>query len=292
MSAVPEPFDCYVAVDWSGAKASGGQPGLAIAQCAPGSQPPALVAPPDGRRYWTRLAALDWLNAQARAQRVLAGFDAAFAFPFIDLSGYFPGLADSPEDYRGLWKLVESVCAEEEDLAATGFPADPRFAPYFFRGDPPGARFQRRFRLAEHLCREAGLANAQSVFHLVGANQVGKSALSIMRLLARLDGYARWPFEAPGSESSVAVEVYTALFLGLGGAGREKLRTASALARALAAFGCNPPEPQPEGLSDHESDVLVTAAGMRAYADAPALWRPKALSRRLAKTEGWVFGVS
>ena len=43
---------------------------------------------------------------------------------------------------------------------------------------------------------------------------------------------------------------------------------------------------------DHQSDALVTAAGMRALdAGDPRAFMPEELTDDLAKTEGWTFGI-
>jgi hypothetical protein len=44
--------------------------------------------------------------------------------------------------------------------------------------------------------------------------------------------------------------------------------------------------------SDHETDALITAAGMRAHLADPAAFAPAGLTPRIARTEGWTFGVT
>ena len=44
--------------------------------------------------------------------------------------------------------------------------------------------------------------------------------------------------------------------------------------------------------NDHQTDALVTAAGMRALAlDEPRAFEPEGLTPEIARTEGWTFGV-
>jgi hypothetical protein len=44
--------------------------------------------------------------------------------------------------------------------------------------------------------------------------------------------------------------------------------------------------------NDHQSDALVTAAGMRALAaQVPRAFIPEGLTAHIAKSEGWTFGV-
>jgi hypothetical protein len=44
--------------------------------------------------------------------------------------------------------------------------------------------------------------------------------------------------------------------------------------------------------NDHQTDALVTAAGMRALAlHEPRAFDPKGLTPEIARSEGWTFGV-
>jgi hypothetical protein len=56
-----------------------------------------------------------------------------------------------------------------------------------------------------------------------------------------------------------------------------------ALGSAPARLGFEP--------DDHQTDALVTAAGMRALAADPRAFAPAGLTAELARTEGWTFGV-
>jgi hypothetical protein len=47
----------------------------------------------------------------------------------------------------------------------------------------------------------------------------------------------------------------------------------------------------PREPNDHETDVLVSAAGLRRIADDETYWSPPQLTDRIAKSEGWTFGV-
>jgi hypothetical protein len=76
------------------------------------------------------------------------------------------------------------------------------------------------------------------------------------------------------------------------GHGRTKIRTAEALQRCLAALGSAPAEGLPDRLSDHESDALASAAGLRAIADRPGIWAPPGLDALARGVEGWIFGVT
>jgi hypothetical protein len=44
--------------------------------------------------------------------------------------------------------------------------------------------------------------------------------------------------------------------------------------------------------NDHQSDAIITAAGMRALATGePRSFDPVGITPELARTEGWTFGV-
>ena len=47
----------------------------------------------------------------------------------------------------------------------------------------------------------------------------------------------------------------------------------------------------PDDFTDHDSDALITAAGLRAIVENPRYWHPIHLSE-VAATEGWTFGVA
>ncbi|GAC1623597.1 MAG: hypothetical protein NVS9B10_08700 [Nevskia sp.] len=242
----PPAFERYVGIDWSGAAQAG--------------------------------AVLDWLRAELqRGPRLLVGFDFAFALP------------GDGRPLAALWAEVETHCAQAPDLLGRAYAErDPRF---WQRGPQP-ARWNQTPRATERACRAAGLGSPQTPFQLIGAKQVGKGALAGMRLLHRLhreaaDRLAIWPFDAadPAADArSFCVEIYPRLFIRRAGLGNRKLRDRDDLNQALNRFDSL-------GIADgtfddHEADALVSAAGLRRFADDAALWRAGA-----AQAEGWIFGV-
>jgi hypothetical protein len=114
-----------------------------------------------------------------------------------------------------------------------------------------------------------------------------------MRLLHRLDGRVPvWPMDALPERGSAVVEIYTRIYLRRAGLPGTKLRSRAALNRALKALGSAPARLRFEP-DDHQTDALVTAAGMRALAATePRAFAPEGLTPALARTEGWTFGIS
>ena len=113
-----------------------------------------------------------------------------------------------------------------------------------------------------------------------------------MRLLHRIDGkVAIWPIDPLPEHGSAVVEIYTRIYLRRAGMSGVKLRSRAALNLALEGLGSPPTRLRFEP-NDHQTDALVTAAGMRALATtsrAPST--PKDFTPEIARSEGWTFGV-
>lgn len=265
---------------------------MSVAVCAPGRSAPALVPPPAGRT-WTRAAVLDWLVARIAAGGTpLVGIDCAFALPFDRAGGYFRRPATAPD----LWALVDAVCADDPDLSGLAFVRHPAFADGFWTAGARDPAFVLPRRDTERACRDDGLGTPESPYKLIGAKQVGKGALAGMRLLHALrttlgDRLAVWPFDAPTQGRAVVAEIYPRLFLRMSGAGNRKVRSWSGLADVLAALGSDPVPSVAAEPSDHETDALVTAAGLRTIAADPRIWAPPGLDERARRQEGWILGV-
>jgi hypothetical protein len=78
----------------------------------------------------------------------------------------------------------------------------------------------------------------------------------------------------------------------MAGHGSKKIRTAAELDRCLAALGSRPGAMEAAALSDHESDALVSAAGLRLIAGDAGVWSPPGLDDLARRAEGWIFGVA
>jgi hypothetical protein len=91
---------------------------------------------------------------------------------------------------------------------------------------------------------------------------------------------------------SAVVEIYTRIYLRRAGLRGTKLRSRADLNLALKGLGSAPVRLVFEP-NDHQTDALVTAAGMRALAAAePLAFAPAGLTPALARTEGWTFGIT
>ena len=288
-------FKHFLAIDWSGAKGPR-QKGIALAFADGEGGPPVLI---DRGRGWGREDVFALLRDDLPPD-TLVGMDLGIALPFADCGAYFPGLEDSPKDAPALWALIDAVCAEDSNLEAGSFVADPRFAPYFRNGAATGLHFRcdgaehgrGRFRVTEQA--QAGMGcKPYSNFNLVGAAQVGKSSLTGMRMLHRLRGILPvWPIDPLPDNGSVAVEIYTSLAALEAGrsVSRAKMRSFAELNEALAALG-SPPVSGEGAIDDHSSDALLSAAWLRLVADEAGRWHPPALTPLVARTEGWTFGA-
>jgi hypothetical protein len=284
-------FASFVAIDWSGAKGPR-QRGIAVAECGEGTAAPELVRP---GHVWSREDVLDWLLAKA-SENALIGMDLSPSLPFLDRGAFFPGWRRSPADAYGLWDLVESICADDPHLAATSFADHPEASRHFRRhGGRTGDRFGSgagRFRCVEERQRRHRLSPC-SCMNLVGAAQVGKSSLTGMRVLNRLRGkIAIWPFERAPKRGPVVVEIYTSLAAREAGLppGRTKIRDATALDAALAVLGSEAHVPLAH-YSDHATDAILTSAWLRKVGHEESRWNPDGLTPRIARSEGWTFGV-
>lgn len=280
-------FARFIGIDWSGARGARHR-SVAVASCDAGQGAPILLAPPGGA--WARAEVLAWLHdLAARRERALIGMDFSFAPPFLDRSEYFPGVA-APAQARALWAWVDAG-AQDVDLGAAGFVAERLRAHFYFgAASGPKAAFQR-WRVCEARFNAGGGGKASSIFDCVGAAQVGKASFAGMRLLHGLGAAIPvWPFDPVPDDGPLLVEIYARVFLRRAGGRGLKLRDGAALDAALAALGSDPAEGG-AWMSDHATDAMVTAAGLRAAVGDAGVWQPDGLTPEVAASEGWTFGV-
>jgi hypothetical protein len=280
-------FERFAAIDWSGAKGKRHK-GIAVATAAVGEAPPRLVRP---GHVWSRSEVLDWLLAAAGEAPTLFGFDFSFAPPIAERGEYLPGEPDVPSTARDFWAYVDRR-SEDEDLGAASFLERAHRRHFYFGiADGEKARFMH-FRRCDARLNALGGRKTASAYDAIGAAQVAKASFSGMRLLHRLDGrVAIWPMDALPEQDSAVVEIYTRIYLRRAGLSGAKLRSRSELDRALAGLGSRPARLRFEP-NDHQTDALVTAAGMRALAASePRAFAPEGLTPELARSEGWTFGI-
>lgn len=278
-------FNAFVAIDWSGAKGRRHK-GIAIAEAC-GDDAPRLVRPD---HIWSREEVLDWLLKRAAKEPTLFGFDFSFAPPFAERGGYLPGEKDVPTDARNFWAYVDAK-SRDEDLGAASFLEEVHRRHFYFGiSDGVKADFVR-FRICDARLNAQGGRKTASAYDAIGAAQVAKASFSGMRLLHRIDGrVAIWPMDPLPAEGSAVAEIYTRIYLRNAGMIGKKLRSRVELNRALAGLGSKLTRLRFEP-NDHQTDALVTAAGMRAHAKHPQAFEPSGLTPELARTEGWTFGI-
>ena len=279
-------FASFVAIDWSGAKGRRHK-GIAIAE-ARGYEAPRLVRP---GHVWSREEVLHWLLKRAAKEPTLFGFDFSFAPPLIERGEYLPGEPGVPGTASEFWTYVDSRC-EDEDLGAASF-LETAHRKHFYFGIADGVKADFvRFRQCDRLLNAQGGRKTASAYDAIGAAQVAKASFSGMRLLRRLDGQvAIWPMDPWPEGGSAVVEIYTRIYLRRAGMSGTKLRTAKQLNEALAGLGSKPVRLGAVP-NDHQTDALVTAAGMRALArEEPRAFAPAGLTPEIARSEGWTFGI-
>jgi hypothetical protein len=279
-------FAAYVAIDWSGAKGKRHK-GIAIAE-ARGEAAPRLVRP---GHVWSREEVAGWLLRQAAKEPTLFGFDFSFAPPLIERGEYLPGEPGVPSTAREFWAYVDRRC-DDEDLGAASF-LELAHRKHFYFGIADGVKADFvRFRHCDARLNAQGGRKTASAYDAIGAAQVAKASFAGMRLLHRLDGQVTiWPMDPLPDRGSAVVEIYTRIYLRRAGLSGVKLRTRAELSRALAGLGSPPARLRFEP-NDHQTDALVTAAGMRQLAlTEPRAFDPEGLTPHIAQAEGWTFGV-
>jgi hypothetical protein len=279
-------YESFVAIDWSGAKGRRHK-GIAIAE-ARHDAPPRLVRP---GHIWSREEVLRWLLKRAAEEPTLFGFDFSFAPPLVERGEYLVGEPDLPKTAREFWAYVDATC-DDQDLGAASF-LEITHRRHFYFGIADGVKADFvRFRQCDARLNAQGGRKTASAYDAIGAAQVAKASFSGMRLLHRLDGQvAIFPMDPLPELGSAVVEIYTRIYLRRAGMSGTKLRTREQLNAALEGLGSRPVRLGFEP-NDHQTDAMVTAAGMRALVrQEPRAFAPVGLTPEIAQTEGWTFGV-
>ena len=280
------PFAAYVAIDWSGAKGRRHK-GIAIAE-ARGQAAPRLIRP---GHIWSREEVLGWLLNRAAKEPTLFGFDFSFAPPIVEKGEYLLGEPGVPTTAREFWAYVDDK-SDDGDLGAASF-LEVAHRRHFYFGIADGVKANFvRFRQCDAQLNAQGGRKTASAYDAIGAAQVAKASFSGMRLLRHLEGkVAIWPMDPLPATGSAVVEIYTRIYLRRAGLSGVKLRSRAELNRALKGLGSLPARLRFEP-NDHQTDALVTAAGMRLLATTePRAFDPEGLTPAIARSEGWTFGV-
>ena len=277
-------FTRTVAIDWSGAKGKRHK-GIAIAEARVGV-PPRLVRP---GHVWSRVEVFDWLVREAAREATLFGFDFSFAPPLIERGTYLPG-EDVPTNAREFWAYVDARC-DDEDLGAASF-LETAHRKHFYFGIADGVKADFVFfRQCDQRLNELGGRKTASAYDAIGAAQVAKASFSGMRLLHRFPkSLPIWPIDSLPDEGSAVVEIYTRIYIRNAGLSGKKIRTTAELNQALVALGSSPVKLRTTP-TDHQTDALVTAAGMLAHLANPRAFDPPGLTPEIARSEGWTFGI-
>jgi hypothetical protein len=284
---VTQRFARFAAIDWSGAKGRRHK-GIAIAICDAGAGAPLLVR---AGQAWSRTEVLDWLLETAAQAPTLFGFDFCSAPPIAARGEYLPGEPGIPSDAKAFWAYVDRV-SDDEDLGAASFLEKTHRRHFYFGAADGTKRDFLHHRVCEQAFNTTGGGKASTLYDAIGAAQVAKASFAGMRLLHALAGRVPvWPMDPLPGQGSVVVEIYTRAFIRLAGLNGRKVRTLDKLNVALAALGAEPAALARDP-TDHETDVLIAAAGLRAIAGNPAYWSPQGLTQALARSEGWTFGVA
>ena len=279
-------FQSFIAIDWSGAKGRRHK-GIAIAE-ARGDGAPRLVRP---EHIWSREEVLRWLVKRAAREPTLFGFDFSFAPPIVERGEYLPGEPGVPRTAREFWAYVDAL-SDDEDLGAASF-LEIAHRRHFYFGIADGVKAEFvRFRQCDARLNAQGGRKTASAYDAIGAAQVAKASFAGMRFLHHLDGkVAIWPMDVLPVQGSAVVEIYTRIYLRRAGMTGVKLRSRADLNRALKGLGSPPARLRFEP-NDHQTDALVTAAGMRQFAlTEPRAFDPEGLTPEIARSEGWTFGV-
>jgi len=222
------------------------------------------------------------------------GFDFAFGFPFEEEDGYLGGKASGIDDIFSLWSLLEAKSCGDPDFGCMRFIADADYASLFWLNGAKPERWVERKRRTEHACAEVTKTRPDSLYKMLHSKQVGKASITGMRVLHHIrtnthGSVAIWPFQ-PVRDSAI-VEIYPTMFRKMAAGAIAKIRSLSQLNAALRRIGSEPIRRSVKDFSDHETDALLSAAGLRNIARNPAVWNPHQTTSPRVQREGWIFGV-
>lgn len=296
-------FNSFIGVDWSGAKQIYTD-AIAVARCEKGVTTPTLVQNPTGEKFWSRHDVFQYLCFLAnQKKRVLIGIDANFGYCHAIGQKHF-GKNYKAHDH---WKKVDNICAATPNLFGEKFWRHEGFTNDFWQEGTQPKWFNAKAlrRETEQAAMDEGLGNPESPFKFIGSEQVGKGGLAVQRLAHQLsktlgDKIAFWPFDDKdkiNQATLVITEIYPRIFIRLAKLGNKKITTLNSENLNLAYKSLNTkPEPKDFQFSDHDSDALVSAAGLRYLCGQnknvpPEIENPTMMNDNAKYCEGWIFGV-
>jgi hypothetical protein len=207
MNGIGSPaFDCYIGIDYSGARTpTSSLKGLRIYMADRASPPVEVLPPSSPRKYWTRRGIAEWLVVRLSEDRAtLVGIDHGFSFPMQYFGTYrlppdWPGFLD---DFQRHWPTDEGHTYVD-----------------FVRDGSCGNGTARTGNPCWRRLTEVRAGGAKSVFHFDVQGSVAKSThagLPWLCYLRRQVGHQVhfWPFdgwEIPAGRSVIA-EVYPSLW--------------------------------------------------------------------------------
>ena len=286
-------FDLFVGIDWSGSKALNTK-SIAVAETEQGKNAPKLL--PDLR---SRTAVAQYIvNLTKYNKRVLIGIDANF--------GYCRSIGQKHfgNDYtaQDQWRIVDEFSKNDSNFYAQGFWQSPQFVNDFWLAGktPDWFNPETLRRQTEIQCIKDGYGHPESPFKMCYTKQVGKGGLAAQRMAHYLQSglgpkIAIWPFEANDDAQIVMTEIYPRQFLMRSGHGTTKVRNLTDLNNVLPFFNSEKMQSTSQ-ITDHDTDALVSAAGLR-YLCRPdavipkAISNPKTMNETATRCEGWIFGV-
>ena len=286
-------FNRFIAIDWSGRENIGRN--LQVSQCFPGIAVPEIVK--NGQSHkWRRSEVLDWLiKIIKQKERIIAGFDFAFAYPYCDEKAYFPGHKDSPKSIKSLWKVIDSICGGDFYGGPFYKRNNAKFSDYLLGPDYKGKKYSPRMRVTEnHSAGQGG--NPSSVFKCFGKGQVGSGSVAGMRFLHHINrilngDFLIWPFQRLDSSRSLIVEIYPGFFYKKAGANSQVRQNSEKLNSILKFFNSEPAS-NLERKTEDQKDAIISAAAIRHFAVKQKTWNPDGLTGCARTYEGWIFGVA
>jgi len=286
-------FNRFIGIDWSGAENPGR--GLQIAQCFQGNTIPQIVSKRESLN-WRRREVLDWLvQINNQGERIIAGFDFAFAYPYCDEKAYFPGHKNSPNSFKSLWKVIDSICGGDFYGGPFYKRNNAKFSDYLLYSTYKGQKYSGRMRITDNRCAELA-GNPAPVFKCVGPESVGIGSVAGMRLLYYVNSnlnkdFFVWPFQRENNERSVIVEIFPRFFYILAGMNPRDWRNRDTINSALKWFGSEALLHDVAIETDDQIDAIISAAAIRHLAGNPATWQPSRLNECARAHEGWILGV-